>query len=43
MKSKLNGIAMRVSTPNVSVVDLIIQVKKSTIAEQVNDMLREAS
>lgn len=31
MKSKLNGIAMRVSTPNVSVVDLIIQVKKAPL------------
>ncbi|MGP0128325.1 MAG: type I glyceraldehyde-3-phosphate dehydrogenase [cyanobacterium endosymbiont of Rhopalodia musculus] len=43
MKGKLNGVAMRVPTPNVSVVDLVIQVKKSTIAEQVNDVLREAS
>ncbi|YAI82589.1 MAG: type I glyceraldehyde-3-phosphate dehydrogenase [cyanobacterium endosymbiont of Rhopalodia sterrenbergii] len=43
MKGKLNGIAMRVPTPNVSVVDLVVQVKKSTIAEQVNNVLREAS
>ena len=43
MKGKLNGIAMRVPTPTVSVVDLVIQVKKSTIAEQVNDVLREAA
>ncbi|BBA79789.1 glyceraldehyde-3-phosphate dehydrogenase [cyanobacterium endosymbiont of Rhopalodia gibberula] len=43
MKGKLNGIAMRVPTPNVSVVDLVVQVKKNTIAEQVNDVLREAS
>ncbi len=43
MKGKLNGIAMRVPTPNVSVVDLVVQVEKETIAEQVNDVLKEAS
>jgi glyceraldehyde-3-phosphate dehydrogenase (NAD(P)) len=43
MKGKLNGIALRVPTPNVSIVDLVAQVEKSTIAEQVNDVLKEAS
>ncbi|HAC63749.1 MAG TPA: type I glyceraldehyde-3-phosphate dehydrogenase [Cyanothece sp. UBA12306] len=43
MKGKLNGIAMRVPTPNVSVVDLVVQVEKSTIAEQVNEVLKTAS
>lgn len=43
LKGKLNGIALRVPTPNVSIVDLVVQVEKSTIAEQVNDVLREAS
>lgn len=43
MKGKLNGIALRVPTPNVSVVDLVAQVEKSTIAEQVNDVLRAAA
>jgi glyceraldehyde-3-phosphate dehydrogenase (NAD(P)) len=43
MKGKLNGIALRVPTPNVSVVDLVVQVEKSTIAEQVNDVLKAAS
>ena len=43
MKGKLNGIALRVPTPNVSVVDLVAQVQKSTIAEQLNDVLKEAS
>ncbi len=43
MKGKLNGIAMRVPTPNVSVVDLVAQVEKSTIAEQVNDVMKSAS
>jgi glyceraldehyde-3-phosphate dehydrogenase (NAD(P)) len=43
LKGKLNGIALRVPTPNVSVVDLVIQVEKSTIAEQVNGVLKEAA
>lgn len=43
MKGKLNGIAMRVPTPNVSVVDFVAQVEKSTIAEQVNDALKHAA
>ncbi len=43
VKGKLNGIAMRVPTPNVSVVDLVAQVEKKTIAEEVNDALKKAS
>jgi glyceraldehyde-3-phosphate dehydrogenase (NAD(P)) len=43
MKGKLNGIALRVPTPNVSVVDLVGASGKSTIAEQVNEVLKEAS
>ena len=43
LKGKLNGIALRVPTPNVSVVDLVVQVEKGTIAEQVNEVLREAA
>jgi glyceraldehyde-3-phosphate dehydrogenase (NAD(P)) len=43
LKGKLNGIALRVPTPNVSVVDLVVQVEKSTIAEQVNEVLKAAS
>ncbi len=43
LQGKLNGIALRVPTPNVSVVDLVVQVEKSTIAEQVNDVLRSAA
>jgi glyceraldehyde-3-phosphate dehydrogenase (NAD(P)) len=43
MKGKLNGIAMRVPTPNVSVVDFVAQVEKSTIAEQVNEVLKAAA
>jgi len=43
LKGKLNGIALRVPTPNVSVVDLVVQVEKNTIAEQVNEVLKEAA
>ncbi|MBE9040208.1 type I glyceraldehyde-3-phosphate dehydrogenase [Oscillatoriales cyanobacterium LEGE 11467] len=43
LKGKLNGIAMRVPTPNVSVVDLVAQVEKKTFAEQVNEVLQAAS
>jgi len=43
MQGKLNGIAMRVPTPNVSVVDLVAQVENSTIAEQLNDVLKDAA
>ncbi|MBD0344497.1 MAG: type I glyceraldehyde-3-phosphate dehydrogenase [Coleofasciculus sp. Co-bin14] len=43
LKGKLNGIALRVPTPNVSVVDLVVQVEKPTITEQVNSVLKEAA
>ena len=43
LKGKLNGIAMRVPTPNVSVVDLVAQVEKSTFAEEVNEILQKAA
>jgi glyceraldehyde-3-phosphate dehydrogenase/erythrose-4-phosphate dehydrogenase len=36
VKGKLNGIALRVPTPNVSVVDLVVQVEKKTFAEEVH-------
>ncbi|WP_404783250.1 type I glyceraldehyde-3-phosphate dehydrogenase [Altericista sp. CCNU0014] len=43
LAGKLNGIALRVPTPNVSVVDFVAQVEKSTIAEQVNETLKKAA
>uniref|UniRef100_A0A061RHC6 Glyceraldehyde-3-phosphate dehydrogenase n=1 Tax=Tetraselmis sp. GSL018 TaxID=582737 RepID=A0A061RHC6_9CHLO len=43
LKGKLNGIALRVPTPNVSVVDLVIQTEKKTFAEEVNNAFKEAS
>lgn len=43
LQGKLAGIAMRVPTPNVSVVDFVAQVEKPTIAEQVNEVLHAAA
>uniref|UniRef100_A0A832H260 Glyceraldehyde-3-phosphate dehydrogenase n=1 Tax=Oscillatoriales cyanobacterium SpSt-402 TaxID=2282168 RepID=A0A832H260_9CYAN len=43
LAGKLNGIALRVPTPNVSIVDLVVQVEKPTIADQVNEVLKAAS
>ncbi|MGV0023685.1 type I glyceraldehyde-3-phosphate dehydrogenase [Phormidesmis priestleyi] len=43
LSGKLNGIAMRVPTPNVSVVDLVVNVEKATISEQVNQVLKDAA
>merc|ERR1712232_853013 len=43
LEGKLTGIALRVPTPNVSVVDLVIQVEKKTFAEEVNAALRQAA
>ncbi len=37
LKGRLDGIAMRVPTPNVSVVDLVAQVDSSTSADAVNE------
>ncbi|MFB2938491.1 type I glyceraldehyde-3-phosphate dehydrogenase [Aerosakkonemataceae cyanobacterium BLCC-F154] len=43
LKGKLNGIALRVPTPNVSVVDLVVMVEKKTFVEEVNQTLKEAA
>jgi len=43
LKGKLDGIAMRVPTANVSVVDLVAQLSKKTTAEEVNEAFRRAA
>ena len=43
MAGKLDGFAMRVPTPNVSVVDLVAFVEKKTFKEEVNAALKKAS
>ncbi|KHF41222.1 type I glyceraldehyde-3-phosphate dehydrogenase [Halalkalibacter okhensis] len=43
LKGKLNGGAMRVPTPNVSLVDLVAELNQDVTAEDVNNALREAA
>ncbi|ALC82377.1 MULTISPECIES: type I glyceraldehyde-3-phosphate dehydrogenase [Bacillus] len=43
LKGKLNGGAMRVPTPNVSLVDLVAELDKDVTAEEVNAALKEAA
>ncbi|OQA89868.1 MAG: Glyceraldehyde-3-phosphate dehydrogenase 1 [Elusimicrobia bacterium ADurb.Bin231] len=43
LKGRLNGYAMRVPTPNVSVVDLTLTMKKSATAEEINSAIKSAS
>ncbi len=43
LKGKLDGYAMRVPTPNVSVVDLVAVTSKATTTEEVNSALKEAA
>ena len=43
LKGKLDGYAMRVPTPNVSVVDLVVLTSKPTTTEEVNAALKAAA
>ncbi|MFN0119860.1 MAG: type I glyceraldehyde-3-phosphate dehydrogenase, partial [Blastocatellia bacterium] len=43
LKGKFDGIAVRVPTPNVSLVDVVIETEKNTTAEEVNAALKAAS
>jgi len=43
VKGKIDGVAIRVPTPNVSLVDLVCEVEKDTTKEEVNAELRRAS
>jgi len=43
LKGKLDGMAIRVPTPNVSLIDLVAEVEKETTQEEVNTALRDAS
>ena len=43
LKGKLNGMAMRVPTPTVSVVDLVCELKKEATAEEINEAMKKAS
>ncbi len=43
LKGKLNGMAIRVPTPAVSLVDIVFEVKRETTAEEVNSILKNAA
>jgi glyceraldehyde 3-phosphate dehydrogenase len=43
LKGKLDGMAIRVPTPNVSVVDLVVDLEKNTSKEEVNSALKKAA
>ena len=43
LQGKLNGFAMRVPTPDVSVVDVVVETEKPVTAEAVNAALKEAA
>ena len=43
LNGKLDGVAIRVPTPNVSVVDLTFEAESETSVEQINDAIRKAA
>ena len=43
LKGKLNGGAVRVPTPNVSLVDLVAELEKEVTVEEINNALKEAA
>ena len=43
LEGKLNGMAIRVPTPNVSLVDLTVELKKEATVEAINQALKEAA
>ena len=43
LKGKLDGMAVRVPTPNVSLVDFVAELEKDVTVEQINTALKEAS
>lgn len=43
LKGKLDGISIRVPTPNVSLVDLVVETEKETSIEEVNRVMKLAS
>jgi len=43
LKGKLTGIALRVPTPTVSVVDLVVELEKPTTAEALNAAFKQAA
>ncbi|OIJ10968.1 type I glyceraldehyde-3-phosphate dehydrogenase [Anaerobacillus arseniciselenatis] len=43
LEGKMNGLALRVPTPNVSLVDLVVNVEKEVTVEEINKAFKEAA
>jgi len=43
LEGKLNGMAIRVPTPNVSVIDLVAQLSRSATADEINSAMKDAA
>jgi glyceraldehyde 3-phosphate dehydrogenase len=43
LKGKLDGISLRVPTPNVSIVDLVAEIEKKTTKDEVNQVMKKAA
>lgn len=43
LKGKLNGMSIRVPTPNVSIVDLVVELAKEVTVEEINAALKKAA
>lgn len=43
MKGKMNGLALRVPTPNVSLVDVVFELEETVTVEEINALLKKAS
>jgi len=43
LKGKLNGLSLRIPTPNVSIIDLVAQVHQEVTVESVNEVLKRAA
>ena len=43
LEGKLNGMSIRVPTPNVSVIDLVAQLSKPSTVDEVNNAMKEAA
>ena len=43
LKGKFDGLAVRVPTPNVSLVDVVMEVEKETTVQEVNQALKQAA
>jgi glyceraldehyde 3-phosphate dehydrogenase len=43
LKGRFDGLAVRVPTPNVSLVDAVMEVERETTVEEVNQVLKDAA